>query len=76
MVIQVVSVVVLPIIMLILAASPFDEPIKIEPSEPAPPENIDNAGATFFILWVIWLLIIIRIVYQVRKGNFRIKKGF
>jgi hypothetical protein len=76
MVIQVVSVVVLPIIILVLAASPFDEPIKIEPSEPAPPENIDNTGATFFILWVIWLLIIIRIVYQVRKGNFRIKKGF
>ncbi len=76
MVIQVASVVVLPIIMLILAASPFDEPIKIEPSEPAPPENIDNVGGTFFILWVIWLLIIIRIIYQVRKGNFRIKKGF
>ncbi len=76
MVIQVVSVVVLPIIMLVLAASPFDEPIKIEPSEPTPPEKIDNAGATFFILWVIWLLIIIRIIYQVRKGNFRIKKGF
>ena len=76
MVIQVASVVVLPIIMLILAASPFDEPIKVEPSEPAPPENIDNADGTFFILGVIWLLILIRILYQVGKGNFGIKKGF
>ncbi len=76
MVIQVASVVVLPIIMLILAASPFDEPIKVEPSEPEPPENIDNVDGTFFILFVIWLLILIRILYQVRKGNFRIKKGF
>ena len=76
MVIQVAGIVVLPIIMLILAASPFDEPIKVEPSEPEPPENIDNVDGTFFILFVIWLLILIRILYQVRKGNFRIKKGF
>jgi hypothetical protein len=76
MVIQIAGVVGIPIIMLILAASPFDEPIKIEPSGPVPSENIDNRDGTFLIFWVIWLIILIRIVYQVRKGNFRIKKGF
>jgi hypothetical protein len=76
MVIQIAGAVVIPIIMLILAASPFDEPIKVEPYEPAPPENMNNGDGIFFILGVLWLIILIRILYQARKGNFGIKKGF
>ena len=76
MVFQIAAAAVLPIIMLIVAASPFDEPIQVQPSEPAPRENTDGEFFVFFILWVIWILILTRIVYQVGKRRFRMKKEF
>jgi hypothetical protein len=30
----------------------------------------------FFILWMIWILMLTRILHQVRKRTFRIRKGF
>ncbi len=75
MVLQVIAIVVLPVLMLIVASPPFDDPIKVEPSD-APPENTGNIYAIFFILWMIWILILIRTAFQVRKGSFRIKKWF
>lgn len=76
MVFQIAAIVVLPIIMMIVAVSPFDEPINVQPSDPAPQENITGVYFAFFLLWIIWLLILTRIVYQVRRGRFRIKRGF
>ena len=77
MVIQIAAVVILPIIMLIITSpSLFDEPIKIEPSIKTPPETTGNVNAIFFAFLSIWLLMLIRILYKVRKGTFRMRKGF
>ncbi len=76
MVLQIAGAVVIPLIMLLVAASPFDEPINVEPSDPLPSENIESVYFTFFILWMIWLLILTRILYQVGKRTFKVRRGF
>ncbi len=77
MLIPIAAVVILPIIMLILAApSLFDEPIKVEPSIETPPETNENVYVIFFVFWTIWILMLARILYKVGKGTFRIRKGF
>ncbi len=73
MVFQIAGAVVLPIIMLIVAASPFDEPIQIQPSEPTPVDDIGLDVFVFFILWAIWILILTRILYHVGKRRFRVQ---
>lgn len=73
MVFQIAGAVVLPIIMLIVAASPFDEPIQVQPSEPMPEDNVGLDVFVFFILWAIWILILTRILYQVGKRRFRVQ---
>ncbi len=74
MVVQIAGIVMLPIIMLIVAASPFDEPISIEPVDKNPVENSQSVIVVFFIIWMIWVLLLTRILYQVKKGIFKIKK--
>ena len=73
MVFQIAGAVVLPIIMLIVAASPFDEPIQVQPSEPMPEDSVGLDVFVFFILWAIWILILTRIIYQVSKQRFRVQ---
>ncbi len=73
MVFQIAGAVVLPIIMLIVAASPFDEPIQVQPSEPTPEDSVGLDVFVFFILWAIWILILTRIIYQVSKQRFRVQ---
>ena len=75
MVFQVAGAVVLPIILLIMAVSPFEEPVNVQPGEDSPPQNLDSVYFAFFILWVIWILILFRVLYQVKRGTFKIKKG-
>lgn len=74
MVVQISGVVLLPIIMLIVAASPFDEPINVEPSNKNPVDSSQNVLVTFFIIWMIWVLLLTRILYQIKKGTFKVKK--
>lgn len=76
MVFQIASLVILPIIMLIVAASPFDEPIEVQPSNPPAIEEDVNDYVIFFILWAFWILIMGRVVYKVGKQKFVLKKEF
>ena len=76
MVFQVVGAVVLPIIMLIVAATPFDEPVEVQPKEPVPRDVGINDYVIFFILWAFWILILSRIIYQVGKARFKIQKEY
>lgn len=77
MLISIAAVVILPMIMLIVGApSLFDEPIKVEPSVETPPETTENVNGLFFVFLTIWILMLIRILYRVKKGTFRIRKGF
>ena len=73
MVVQIAAVVLLPIIMLIVAASPFDEPIRMEPIDKNPASS-QNVLVTFFIIWMIWVLLLTRILYQIKKGTYKVKK--
>ncbi len=75
MVLQIAAVIGLPILMMLVASSPFEEPIKVEPSEDTSSNSIENVYVIFFVLWVIWILMLVRIVYQVRRGTFRIRTG-
>lgn len=72
---QVIGAIALPIIMLIVVGSPFEEPIIDEPKEMSP-ETLENIYFVFFTLWVIWILILIRIVYQANKGTLSIRNKF
>lgn len=76
MVVQIAAAAILPILMLIVASSPFDEPLKVEPSGESPQQDVDSVYVMFFIMWVIWILILARVVYRVKKGTFRVRKGF
>lgn len=76
MVLHVAGAVILPIVMLIVAASPFDEPIEVQPSNPPPIEDEANDYVVFFILWFFWIFILSRIIYRLGKQKFRIKKEF
>jgi len=74
MAVQIAGIVRLPIIMLRVAASPVDEPISIEPIDEKPIEGSQSVIVAFFIMWIIWVLLLTRILYQVKKGTFKIKK--
>lgn len=73
LVLQIIAVIGLPILMMLVASSPFDEPIKVEPSDEVNSSGVEDVYVVFFVLWVIWILMLVRIVYQVRRGSFRIR---
>ena len=76
MVFQIAVLVIIPIILTIVTVSPFDEPIEQEIEE-IPPEEVENdIGFAVLVLMSIWLLFLIRILYQLRKGTFRIQTKF
>ena len=77
MVYQLAVLVIIPIILVIVTGSPFDElierePIEEEPVEITPTEPQSGFGVLSFILFTIWFLIVIRILYQLKRGTFKI----
>lgn len=73
MVLQILAAVGLPILMMLVVSSPFEEPIKVEPSDGTDTNLVDNAYFAFFAIWIIWILVLVRIVIQVRRGSFRVR---
>ncbi len=71
MVLQIAGLAVLPIIMMAILGPPPEHLFSEEP-EQAPAEDSDLMFA-FFVMWVIWILIMIRVVYQKRRGTYRIR---
>ncbi len=81
MVYQLAVLVIIPIILAIVTVSPFEELIEEElieeePVEIAPTEPQSGFGVLSFILFTIWLLIVIRILYQLKRGTFKIRTKF
>ncbi len=80
MVYQLAVLVIIPIILGIVAVSPFEEIIEEEPIEEpveiAPTEPQSGFGALSFILFTIWLLVVIRILYKLKRGTFKIRTKF
>lgn len=74
MVYQLAVVIILPIILSIITVSPFEE--QRESPEPISPPTDSNNRMIFFILFMIWLLFIIRIFYQFKKGKFKPQRRF
>ncbi len=77
MVHQLALLVIIPIILGIVTVSPFEEliqeePIEEEPVEMAPTEPQSGIVVLSFILFTIWLLIIIRFLYKLKRGTFKI----
>jgi len=81
MVYQLAVLVIIPIILGIVTVSPFEELIEEEPIEEesveiAPTEPQSGFGVLSFILFTIWFLIVIRILYQLKRGTFKIRTKF
>ena len=75
MVYQLAALIIIPIILGIVAVSPFEEPIVVEPSEPVP-EEPDHMQTFFFIMMVFWLVLLMQILYQLKKGTLKIRTKF
>jgi hypothetical protein len=73
--------IILPIILTLVTVSPFEEPmeeelIEEEPVGIAPTEPQSGFGVISFIVFTIWLLIVIRILYKLKRGTFKIRAKF
>jgi hypothetical protein len=80
MVFQIAALVIIPIILGIITVSPFEpieeEPAYQDPEETAPPEPESDSGVFFFILLIVWFLLLTRILYQLKRGTFKIRSTF
>ena len=81
MVYQLAGLIILPIILGIVTISPFEEligeePIEEDPVEITQTEPQSGFGILSFILFTIWLLIVIRILYKLKRGTFKIRTKF
>jgi len=80
MVYQLALLVIIPIILGIVTVSPFEELIEEEPIEEpvemVPTEPQSDIGVLSFILFTIWLLIVIRILYKLKRGTFKMRAKF
>ena len=73
MVLQLAGLIIIPIILSIVTVSPFDPPPEVEPQEIQMPESKTNFELLYFTLLVIWILLILRILIQLKQGTFRIR---
>ena len=80
MVYQLALLVIIPIILGLVTVSPFEELIEEEPIEEpveiVPTEPQSDIGVLSFILFTIWFLIVIRILYKLKRGTFKIRAKF
>ena len=75
MVLHIVGLVIIPII-LIVSVSPFEAPIDEESEDLVLPESDTDFSILFFALLIVWLLLILRILYRVKRGTFKIQTKF
>lgn len=74
MVFQIAGIVLLPVVMMMVLSPPPGGVFSEEPEVEVLPEESENGFLMFFVLWVIWILIMIRVAYKVKKGTFRMRK--
>jgi hypothetical protein len=69
MVMPIILLVMIPIFLGFVYVSPFDQPEEIEPEliseEP-------DGSILYFILMGIWSIFLLRILYRIKKGTFKI----
>ncbi len=76
---QLVIVIIIPILMGIFYVPPFDLPEEtieeIQPI-PEPTSDIPDRDFLYFFLMLIWLFFLIRILFQIKRGTFKIQRKF
>ncbi|NOQ44757.1 MAG: hypothetical protein GQ471_03770 [Nitrosopumilus sp.] len=79
MVFQLAIVIVIPIILGIVYVPPFDlpeEPIEEITVLDEPASDIPDRDFIYFFLMIIWFFFLLRILFQIRKGTFTIKRKY
>ena len=83
MVIPIIILVTIPIFFGIVAVSPFDQSEEFNDEiiveEPEFNEEVSSelgANVLYFLLIVIWTIILLRIVLQIKKGTFKATKRY
>lgn len=69
---QLAVLIIIPIILPIIMISPFEVPV-LEEEETVQVPASDGTYTVFFILSVIWLLMLLRVLYQLKKRTFKIR---
>jgi hypothetical protein len=76
---QLVIVIIIPILMGIFFVPPFDPPketIEEVKPIPEPTSDIPDRDFLYFFLMLIWLFFLIRILFQIKRGTFKIQRKF
>jgi len=68
MVIPIITLVAIPIFLAIVVVSPFDLPE--EPKNEIISEE-PNDNILYFVIIVIWIIVLMRILLQIKKGTFK-----
>ena len=73
MVFQIAVVIIIPLILGIVTVTPFDEHVEEKPIE----TNTDwEFGLFYFFMMLIWFFFLFRILFQLKKGTFNLKRKF
>ncbi len=69
---------IIPIILTIVSVSPFEVPVEEEEESEdlTLPESETNFSILFFALLCVWLLLILRMLYRVKRGTFKIQTKY
>jgi hypothetical protein len=73
MVIPIIAIVAIPIFLGIVMVSPFDLPE--EPKNELISEK-PNDNILYFVIIGIWIIVLIRILHQIKKGTFKATKRY
>ena len=76
MVLHIAGIILIPIILTIVSISPFEAPVQEESEDISLPESDTNFSILYFALLIVWLLLILRVLYHVRRGTFKIQTKF
>jgi len=73
MVFQIAVVIIIPLILGIATVAPFDEYVEEKPID----ANTDSElGLFYFFMMLIWFFFLFRILFQLKKGTFNLKRKF
>jgi len=77
---QLTIVIIIPIIIGIVFAPPFDSPPEKQIEEKVSPEkpisDLPDRDFLYFFLMLVWLFFLIRILFQIKRGTFKIQRKF
>ena len=79
MVFQMVVVIVIPLILGISYVPPFDlpeQPIEEITVSDEPASDLPNRDFIYFFLMILWFFFLLRILFQIRKGTFTLKRKY